>query len=85
MTFAELRSKSDRAVKDRETIPSPGPRRANRDLCCRRRHLWVDAYFEETQLRNACQQDGAHRLRDPARQDNLSGNSGVRSAGWVRG
>ena len=35
--------------------------------------------------RSACQQDGAHRLRGPARQDSLSGNSGVRSAGWVRG
>src|SRR5208282_3447425 len=28
---------------------------------------------------------GAHRVRDPAPQDGLSGNSGVRSAGWVRG
>ena len=34
--------------------------------------------------RGACQQDGAHRLRDHARQDNLSGNSGVRSAARVR-
>jgi hypothetical protein len=33
----------------------------------------------------ACQQDGAHRLRNPARQDGLSGDSGVRSVGAVRG
>ncbi|HEY3621698.1 MAG TPA: hypothetical protein VGL12_04750, partial [Roseiarcus sp.] len=33
-------------------------------------------------LRGARQQDGAHRLRDPAEQDGLSGTSGVRSAGW---
>jgi hypothetical protein len=30
--------------------------------------------------RGARQQDGAHRLRNPARHDGLSGNSGVRSA-----
>ena len=35
--------------------------------------------------RSACQQDGAHRLRDPARQDGLSGNSGVGGVGRVRG
>ncbi len=28
---------------------------------------------------------GAHCLRDLARQDDLSGNSGVAGAGWVRG
>jgi transposase len=39
----------------------------------------------QARRRSACQQNGAHRLRDPARQDSLSGNSGVRSAGWVRG
>src|SRR6202035_5206750 len=35
--------------------------------------------------RGARQQDGAHRLRNPAGQDGLSGNSGVRSVGRVRG
>lgn len=33
----------------------------------------------------ARQQDGAHRLRDPAEQDGLSGNSGVAGVGRVRG
>ena len=33
----------------------------------------------------ARQQDGAHRLRNPPGQDRLSGNSGVRSLGTVRG
>jgi hypothetical protein len=35
--------------------------------------------------RGARQQDGAHRLRNAAGQDGLSGNSGVRSVGTVRG
>jgi hypothetical protein len=35
--------------------------------------------------RGAREQDGAHCLRDPARQDDLSGNSGVSSVGRVRG
>jgi transposase len=35
--------------------------------------------------RSARQQDGAHRLCDHAGQDGLSGNSGVRSVGTVRG
>src|SRR5580700_5212303 len=35
--------------------------------------------------RSACQQDGAHRLRHTARQDDLSGNPGVAGVGRVRG
>jgi transposase len=35
--------------------------------------------------RGSRQQDGAHRICDHAGQDGLSGNSGVTSAGWVRG
>ena len=52
------------------------------------RILGEEAHREEALQacrRGARQQDGAHRLRDPARQDNLSGNSGVTSAGRVRG
>jgi transposase len=47
------------------------------------RKLLVEAI--QAYRRGARQQDGAHRLRNPAGQDSLSGNSGVRSVGTVRG
>jgi transposase len=34
----------------------------------------------QARRRSACQQDGAHRICNPAGQDGLSGNSGVRNA-----
>ena len=39
----------------------------------------------QARRRGARQQDGAHRVRDHAQQDSLSGNSGVTSAGKGRG
>jgi hypothetical protein len=34
----------------------------------------------QARRRGACQQHGAHRVRDHARQDGLPGNSGVRAS-----
>jgi hypothetical protein len=45
--------------------------------------MWAKKLIEkrvQARRRNACQQDGAHRLCNPAGQDGLSGNSGVRNA-----
>jgi transposase len=60
----------------------------------RKRHtdplrMWAKKLIEQEALQacrgGARQQDGAHRLRNPAGQDGLSGNFGVRSVGTVRG
>jgi transposase len=50
--------------------------------------MWAKKLIENKPFklvaRGACQQDGAHRVRNPAGHDGLSGNSGVRSAARVR-
>jgi hypothetical protein len=51
--------------------------------------MWAKRLIEKkpfkARRRGACQQDGAYCVRDHARHDGLSGNSGVRSATRVRG
>jgi transposase len=51
--------------------------------------MWAQRLIEKKTLqacrRGACQQDGAHRVRDHAQHDGLSGSSGRRSAARVRG